>query len=72
MLVLEREVGQTIQIGDDIRIMLVRANGNGRARIGIIAPDHIAISRTELLEPGQHTGTESGPGASDDRAAGVV
>ncbi len=55
MLVLGREVGGRIQVGDDITITLVRASA-GEARIGIDAPPEMNIVRTELLrtpKPGE-------------------
>ena len=48
MLVLSRKEGQSIQIGNDIRITLTRSQ-HGKSRIGIEAPDHIKIVRSELI-----------------------
>jgi carbon storage regulator CsrA len=47
MLVLSRKVGERIQIGNDITLVLSRIIGN-RATIGIEAPDHVRIVRSEL------------------------
>lgn len=47
MLVLGRKEEQTIQIGDDIRISILRIKGNG-VRVGIEAPDQVRIIRGEL------------------------
>ena len=47
MLILTRKVGESIAIGDDIKITLVSTKG-GQVRIGIDAPKTVAISRTEL------------------------
>ena len=49
MLVLERKMGQAIQIGEDITVTLVRRNGNG-IKVGIEAPQEIKILRTELID----------------------
>lgn len=46
MLVLTRKQGEEILIGDDIRIKIIRTGGN--VRIGIDAPDHIRVVRSEL------------------------
>lgn len=47
MLVLGRKEEQTIQIGDDIRVTILRIKGNG-VRVGIEAPDQVRIIRGEL------------------------
>ena len=49
MLVLTRKQGETILIGDDIKITVVAVNGDA-VRIGIEAPKHIKILRAELVE----------------------
>lgn len=50
MLILSRRAGESILVGDDIRIMLVGTKRPGEARIGIEAPKHIRVVREELLE----------------------
>jgi carbon storage regulator len=47
MLVLSRKVGQSIQIGDEIRVTVTQVRG-GRIRIGIDAPEAVSIRRSEL------------------------
>lgn len=47
MLVLTRQVGETILIGEDIVIEVV-AVGPGRVRLGIAAPRNVSIVRGEL------------------------
>jgi len=49
MLVLTREVGQTIQVGPDITIMLVEVKGSYGARIGIEAPLSVEILRPDAV-----------------------
>ena len=49
MLILQRKVGESIQIGDDI-LITVNSVEKGRVRIAIEAPTAIPILRTELLE----------------------
>jgi len=49
MLVLNRNTHQTIHIGDDIVITLIRAQGQ-QARIAIEAPKNIKVLRGELLD----------------------
>ena len=47
MLVLSRKVGQSIEIGDGVAITVTKVSGN-RVTLGISAPDHVRILRTEL------------------------
>lgn len=47
MLVLSRNVGEVIHIGDDIQIMLVSVE-HGKAKIGIDAPRSVAVYRDEV------------------------
>jgi carbon storage regulator len=58
MLVLSRKINESIKIGDDVEIMIVRAE-NGKVRIGITAPRHVPITRSEL--PTREARTESAP-----------
>ena len=48
MLVLSRRVGETINIGDDIKITVTAINGN-QCRIGIDAPKEVKVLREELV-----------------------
>lgn len=47
MLVLSRKTGESIVIGDDIKVSIVKVQGR-RIRIGIEAPDHVGIRRAEI------------------------
>lgn len=47
MLVLSRKCNQEIVIGDDIKITVVRVQGN-KVRLGVEAPQDVAIIRGEL------------------------
>ena len=47
MLILTRRSGETILIGDDIEVTVMRIAGN-QVRIGIEAPKDVAIVREEL------------------------
>ena len=49
MLVLTRKHGQQIVINDDIVVSVVKIQGN-TVRIGIDAPEHVRILRSELAE----------------------
>ena len=47
MLVLTRNLGESIKIGDDIEVRLLSVEGS-KARIGISAPDDVDIWREEI------------------------
>ena len=49
MLVLARDVGESIRIGDDIIIQVV-ASSSGKLRLGITAPKDIPVHREEVYE----------------------
>lgn len=49
MLVLTRRLGESITIGDDIKVVIVDIDGN-QVKLGIEAPRHIEIYREELYE----------------------
>jgi len=54
MLILSRMAGQTIMIGNDIRIQVL-SNKKGQVRIAIDAPRSISVKREEIFnkkEPG--------------------
>ena len=48
MLILTRKIGEAIAIGDDIKIRLLEIKG-GQAKIGIEAPNDIAVHREEVF-----------------------
>ena len=49
MLVLSRKVSERITIGDDITITVVWIDGRyGKVRLGIEAPDDVAVDRQEV------------------------
>jgi len=64
MLVLTRNEGQTILIGDDIRVTVVSTKG-GQVRFGIEAPRDVIVLREELRD--RDAGTGPGPVPVDVR-----
>ena len=64
MLVLERKQGEGLTLftatGEMIQISLVSAQ-NGRAKIGIKAPEGVVVVRDELLHPAVDHVTETNP-----------
>lgn len=59
MLVLDRKIGESIIVGECIKVMLVET-GRGRARIGIEAPGDVKILREELEPLPKSDGPETG------------
>ena len=49
MLVLSRQVDETIMIGDDVEVTVVDIRGD-KVRLGISAPKEIAVHRKEVYE----------------------
>jgi carbon storage regulator len=58
MLVLGRRVGQSVSIGEGIKVRIVRLRGN-RVGLGIIAPPEVSILRGEL--PASDEAEETSP-----------
>lgn len=50
MLVLSRNPGEPIVIGDNIKITIVKVNNNGSVRIGIDAPKDVRVDREEVAK----------------------
>jgi carbon storage regulator len=49
MLILTRRIGEKLMIGDDIAVSILGVKGN-QVRIGVQAPDHVAVHREEIYE----------------------
>jgi len=49
MLILTRKLGESITIGDDIKITFLETKGK-QVKLGIEAPAHIAIHREEIYQ----------------------
>ena len=49
MLVLSRKVGETVVIGEHIRVTVVAVQGS-QVRLGFAAPDDVRIFREELIK----------------------
>ena len=56
MLILTRRVGETIVIGDEVRVTVLGIRG-GQVRIGIEAPDAVAVHREEIYDRIQAAGS---------------
>lgn len=62
MLILTRRVGETLMIGEDVSVTVLGVKGN-QVRIGINAPQDVAVHREEIFQRIQR---ESTVGGSDD------
>ena len=49
MLVLTRKVGESIIIGDEIRLVVLEIKGR-QVKLGIEAPAHVAVHRLEVYQ----------------------
>jgi carbon storage regulator len=49
MLILTRRVGESVMIGDDVTITVLRVKGN-QVRLGVIAPRTVSVQREEIFE----------------------
>lgn len=50
MLVLSRNRGESIILGDDVVITIVDVRGGGKVRLGIEAPRELTVHRREVYE----------------------
>ncbi|MEE1286418.1 MAG: carbon storage regulator CsrA [Ruminobacter sp.] len=57
MLILTRRLGESLSIGDDVKLTVLSIKAN-QVRIGIEAPKEVSIQRTELLEKNQEEESE--------------
>ena len=49
MLILTRKVGQSIMVGDEITVTVLGVKGN-QVRVGVNAPNDVAVHREEIYE----------------------
>jgi carbon storage regulator len=47
VLILTRRVGETLMIGDDVKVTVLEVKGN-QVRIGITAPKNVSVHREEI------------------------
>ncbi len=50
MLVLQRKVGEVIEIGENIRVVVLAVRGGDKVRLGVLAPRELPIDRHEIAE----------------------
>tara|TARA_Y100000766_G_C18600564_1_gene456441 strand:- start:364 stop:567 length:204 start_codon:yes stop_codon:yes gene_type:complete len=66
MLILTRRVGETLVIGDEVRITVLGARGN-QVRMGVNAPKNVAVHREEIYQRIQSEKDSSQPISEFDR-----
>ena len=49
MLILKRRIGETLRIGDDVRVVFIGVKGN-QVQIRIEAPREVPVHREEIYE----------------------
>lgn len=53
MLILTRRIGETVMIGEDIAITVLRVKGN-QVRLGVDAPKSVSVQRQEIHQRSQN------------------
>lgn len=58
MLILTRRIGETVMIGDDVTVTVLRVKGN-QVRLGVNAPKSVSVQREEIFHRIKHEGAEA-------------
>ena len=71
MLVLSRKINQSIMIGDDIRIVVVAVDRD-QVKLGIEAPRHVSVHRSEIYEEIQRANRAAAEAAAPSAVPAAV
>lgn len=75
MLILTRRIGETLVIGDDVKVTVLGVNG-AQVRVGIEAPQNTSVHREEIYmriqdkKSGSNTGEQSSKAKVDEGVMG--
>ena len=58
MLILTRRIGETVMIGDDVTVTVLRVKGN-QVRLGVNAPKTVSVQREEIFQRIKREGVEA-------------
>ncbi len=61
MLILTRRIGETLMVGDEVTVTVLGVKGN-QVRIGVAAPNDVAVHRQEVYEKIQKEANVGQPG----------
>lgn len=68
MLILTRRVGESVMIGDEVAVTVLRVKGN-QVRLGVNAPKSISVQREEIF---QRIKREAGQSSSPSEAVEML
>jgi carbon storage regulator len=60
VLILTRRIGETVMIGDDVTVTVLRVKGN-QVRLGVNAPKTVSVQREEIFHRLKREATETTP-----------